>query len=48
MSEFTWENFQQTVNKDLADVLGNFVSRSQNFVEVNLIQIIPTGETGPK
>ena len=30
-SEFTWENFQQTVNKDLADVLGNFVSRVTKF-----------------
>ena len=25
-SKFTWENFQSSVNKDLADVLGNFVS----------------------
>ena len=24
-AEFTWENFQANVNKDLADVLGNFV-----------------------
>ncbi|HMQ42113.1 MAG TPA: methionine--tRNA ligase, partial [Paracoccus sp. (in: a-proteobacteria)] len=30
-SEFTWENFQQSVNKDLADVLGNFVSRITKF-----------------
>jgi methionyl-tRNA synthetase len=26
-SEFTWDAFQAGVNKDLADVLGNFVSR---------------------
>ena len=31
VQEFTWENFQQTVNKDLADVLGNFVSRVTKF-----------------
>ena len=30
-SEFTWESFQQTVNKDLSDVLGNFVSRVTKF-----------------
>jgi len=30
-SEFTWENFQASVNKDLADVLGNFVSRVTKF-----------------
>ena len=30
-SEFTWEAFQQDVNKDLADVLGNFVSRITKF-----------------
>ncbi len=30
-SEFTWDNFQASVNKDLADVLGNFVSRVTKF-----------------
>ena len=30
-AEFTWENFQMNVNKDLADVLGNFVSRVTKF-----------------
>ncbi|MFN4194074.1 MAG: class I tRNA ligase family protein, partial [Tabrizicola sp.] len=30
-SEFTWENFQTSVNKDLADVLGNLVSRVTKF-----------------
>ena len=30
-SEFTWENFQSSVNKDLADVLGNLVSRVTKF-----------------
>lgn len=42
-SEFTWENFQQTVNKDLADVLGNFVSRVTKFCRSKFGQIIPTG-----
>ncbi|PYF11242.1 methionyl-tRNA synthetase [Rhodobacter viridis] len=30
-AEFTWENFQASVNKDLADVLGNLVSRVTKF-----------------
>ncbi len=30
-SEFTWENFQTSVNKDLADVLGNLVCRVTKF-----------------
>lgn len=30
-SEFTWDNFQASVNKDLADVLGNLVSRVTKF-----------------
>ena len=30
-SEFTWEGFQSGVNKDLADVLGNYVSRVTKF-----------------
>jgi methionyl-tRNA synthetase len=42
-SEFTWENFQQTVNKDLADVLGNFVSRVTKFCRSKFGEIIPKG-----
>ncbi|MBM2577906.1 methionine--tRNA ligase [Jannaschia sp. Os4] len=30
-SEFTWEDFQASVNSDLANVLGNFVSRITKF-----------------
>ena len=30
-SEFTWENFTDCVNKELADVLGNFVNRVVKF-----------------
>ena len=28
---FTWEHFAAVVNKDLADVLGNFVNRVTKF-----------------
>jgi methionyl-tRNA synthetase len=30
-SEFRWPDFQSTVNKDLADVLGNFINRTLQF-----------------
>ena len=30
-SDFTWESFQVGVNKDLSDVLGNFISRVTKF-----------------
>ncbi|CUH51891.1 methionine--tRNA ligase [Shimia marina] len=42
-SEFTWENFQQSVNKDLADVLGNFVSRVTKFCRSKFGEEIPAG-----
>ncbi|TLP67924.1 methionine--tRNA ligase [Parasedimentitalea maritima] len=42
-SEFTWENFQQSVNKDLADVLGNFVSRITKFCRSKFGEAIPEG-----
>ena len=42
-SEFTWENFQQSVNKDLADVLGNFVSRITKFCRSKFGEEVPTG-----
>ena len=42
-SEFTWENFQASVNKDLADVLGNFVSRVTKFAKSKLGEDIPAG-----
>ena len=32
-SEFTWRDFQARVNDELADNLGNFVSRTARFVE---------------
>jgi methionyl-tRNA synthetase len=42
-SEFTWENFQSTVNKDLADVLGNFVSRITKFCNAKFGDYVPEG-----
>ena len=42
-SEFTWENFQQSVNKDLADVLGNFVSRITKFCRSKFDEAVPDG-----
>ena len=42
-SEFTWELFQSTVNKDLADVLGNFVSRITKFCRSKFGTIVPKG-----
>jgi len=44
-SEFTWENFQASVNKDLADVLGNFVSRVTKFCRSKFGEEIPAGGT---
>ena len=42
-SEFTWENFQASVNKDLADVLGNFVSRVTKFCRSKFGETVPGG-----
>ncbi len=42
-SEFTWENFQTPVNKDLADVLGNFVSRVTKFCRSKFGEAVPAG-----
>ncbi|QMU57618.1 MAG: methionine--tRNA ligase [Boseongicola sp.] len=47
-SEFTWENFQVSVNKDLADVLGNFVSRVTKFCRSKFGETVPgAGDWGP-
>lgn len=40
---FTWEQFQSTTNKDLADVLGNFVNRIVKFTESKFGGIVPEG-----
>lgn len=42
-SEFTWENFQVSANKDLADVLGNFVSRVTKFCRSKFNEEVPAG-----
>ncbi|MAQ35619.1 MULTISPECIES: methionine--tRNA ligase [Thioclava] len=42
-AEFTWENFQVSANKDLADVLGNFVSRITKFTRSKFGEAIPEG-----
>ncbi len=48
-SEFTWENFQVSVNKDLADVLGNFVSRITKFCRSKYGEALPEGgQTGER
>ena len=44
-AEFTWENFQADVNKDLADVLGNLVSRVTKFARAKFGDTIPEGGT---
>ncbi|MGC1495864.1 MAG: methionine--tRNA ligase [Sulfitobacter sp.] len=47
-AEFTWENFQTSVNKDLADVLGNFISRITKFCRSKFGEAVPAaGEYGP-
>ncbi|MCV6584334.1 MAG: methionine--tRNA ligase [Marinibacterium sp.] len=48
-SEFVWENFQASVNKDLADVLGNFVSRITKFCRSKFGEAVPEGGSfGPQ
>ena len=45
---FTWEQFATAVNKDLADVLGNFVNRILKFCESRFEGVTPEGgEAGP-
>ncbi len=48
-SNFTWEAFQAGVNKDLADVLGNFVSRVTKFARSRFDETVPEGGSyGPE
>ncbi|MDT2077136.1 MAG: methionine--tRNA ligase [Planktomarina sp.] len=42
-SEFTWIKFQADVNKDLSDVLGNFVSRVTKFCRSKFGETVPSG-----
>ncbi|MEO1724171.1 MAG: methionine--tRNA ligase [Pseudomonadota bacterium] len=47
-ADFTWEAFQGGVNKDLADVLGNFVSRITKFCRSKFGEAVPDGAYGPR
>lgn len=40
---FTWEHFASTINKDLADVLGNFVNRILRFTKSKFDLEVPGG-----
>ena len=42
-ASFTWQHFTDTVNKDLADVLGNFVNRTLKFTQSKFGNIVPDG-----
>ncbi|MFI7408366.1 methionine--tRNA ligase [Streptomyces sp. NPDC049627] len=42
-SSFTWEHFTATVNKDLADTLGNFVNRVLSFSKKRFGEEVPAG-----
>ncbi len=42
-SGFTWELLQAAVNRDLADVLGNFVNRILKFCETRFDGVVPAG-----
>jgi methionyl-tRNA synthetase len=42
-SAFTWEQFQSAANRDLADVLGNFVNRILKFCESRFDGVVPAG-----
>ncbi|WP_228994518.1 methionine--tRNA ligase [Streptomyces sp. DH8] len=43
-SSFTWEHFAATVNKDLADTLGNFVNRVLSFSRKRFGDEVPAGD----
>ena len=46
-ANFTWEHFAAVVNKDLADVLGNFVNRITKFCTARFDGLVPgEGEYG--
>jgi len=42
-ASFTWPLFAATVNKDLADVLGNFVNRCLRFTKSRFGEAVPEG-----
>ena len=44
-TQFTWEQFQACVNKDLADVLGNYINRILKFTASRFDGAVPAGGT---
>jgi methionyl-tRNA synthetase len=44
-SDFTWSSFQTCINKDLSDVLGNFVSRLIKFSRSKFGDEVPLGNS---
>ncbi|HKK46705.1 MAG TPA: methionine--tRNA ligase [Balneolaceae bacterium] len=40
-SDFSWEDFQNKVNSELADILGNFVYRTTSFTEKYFNGVVP-------
>jgi methionyl-tRNA synthetase len=42
-TSFTWDHFSGVVNKDLADVLGNFVNRILRFTKSKFGEEVPAG-----
>jgi methionyl-tRNA synthetase len=44
-ASFTWEQFQEQINSDLADVLGNFVNRILKFTETRFEGVVPAAGT---
>jgi methionyl-tRNA synthetase len=45
-STFTWELFQSTVNKDLADTFGNFVNRTLTLTARSFDGVVPDSAPG--
>ena len=46
-SDFTWTDFQQRNNSELADILGNFINRTLAFADRNFDHKVPScGELG--
>ncbi|MGW6744080.1 methionine--tRNA ligase [Streptomyces sp. NPDC055025] len=43
-TSFSWEHFTSTVNKDLADTLGNFVNRVLSFSRKRFGDAVPAGK----
>src|SRR5262249_22985815 len=42
-TEFTWEGFALNVNKDLAGIFGNFVSRTLKLTQRRFGDVVPAG-----